>query len=164
MTVRSGLPWSKQWLSWSMASHCQTLTHWTLLQLLVCRKRTSDRRHPVPLAAPPMGISMHEYKKPSHLWSRERLFCHAYRIYACVCWNVIAWTSCSIHGPYHASLLVVHLCASLLVVHVISTKGVIRHLLKDGLSNLQYADGTIIFMDHDLEQVKNIQLLLSVFE
>jgi len=49
-------------------------------------------------------------------------------------------------------------------VHVISIKGVKPHLLKDGLSILQYADGTIIFMDHDLEQVKNIKLLLSVFE
>ena len=43
-------------------------------------------------------------------------------------------------------------------------KGVIPHLLEDGLSILQYADDTIIFMDHDLEQVKNIKLLLSVFE
>ena len=30
-------------------------------------------------------------------------------------------------------------------------KGVIPHLLEDGLSILQYADDTIIFMDHDLE-------------
>ena len=43
-------------------------------------------------------------------------------------------------------------------------KGVIPHLLEDGLSILQYADDTIIFMDHDLEQAKNMKLLLSVFE
>ena len=30
-------------------------------------------------------------------------------------------------------------------------KGVIPHLLEDGLSILQYANDTIIFMDHDLE-------------
>jgi len=43
-------------------------------------------------------------------------------------------------------------------------KGVIPHLLEDGLSILQYANDTIIFMDHDLEQAKNMKLLLSVFE
>ena len=43
-------------------------------------------------------------------------------------------------------------------------KGMIPYLLEDGLSILQYANDTIIFMDHDLEQVKNIKLLLSVFE
>ena len=43
-------------------------------------------------------------------------------------------------------------------------KGVIPHLLEDGLSILQYADDTIIFMDQDLEQAKNMKLLLSVFE
>ena len=43
-------------------------------------------------------------------------------------------------------------------------KGVIPHLLEDGLSILQYADDTIIFMDHDLEQAKNMKLLFSVFE
>jgi hypothetical protein len=30
-------------------------------------------------------------------------------------------------------------------------KGVIPHLVDDGLSILQYADDTILFMDHDLE-------------
>jgi hypothetical protein len=32
-------------------------------------------------------------------------------------------------------------------------KGVIPHLVEDGLSILQYADDTILFMDHDLEQI-----------
>jgi len=43
-------------------------------------------------------------------------------------------------------------------------RGVIPHLLDDGLSILQYADDTIIFLDHDLEQAKNLKLLLCAFE
>ena len=43
-------------------------------------------------------------------------------------------------------------------------RGVIPKLLDDGLSILQYADDTIIFIDHDLEQAKNLKLLLCVFE
>jgi hypothetical protein len=43
-------------------------------------------------------------------------------------------------------------------------KGVIPHLLDDGLSILQYADDTIIFIDHDLEPAKNLKLLLSDFK
>jgi hypothetical protein len=43
-------------------------------------------------------------------------------------------------------------------------KGVIPHLVKDGLSIMQYADDMIIFIDHDIEQAKNMKLLLSVFE
>ncbi|WVZ66965.1 hypothetical protein U9M48_016115 [Paspalum notatum var. saurae] len=43
-------------------------------------------------------------------------------------------------------------------------KGVVPHLVDDGLSILQYADDTIIFMDHDIEQGKNMKLLLCVFE
>ena len=39
-------------------------------------------------------------------------------------------------------------------------RGVIPNLWDDGLSILQYADDTIIFIDHDLEQAKNIKLLL----
>jgi exonuclease III len=42
--------------------------------------------------------------------------------------------------------------------------GVIPHLVDDGLSILQYADDTIIFMDHDLDQAKNLKLLLCAFE
>ena len=34
----------------------------------------------------------------------------------------------------------------------------------DGLSILQYADDTFLFMDHNLEQAKNMKLLLCVFE
>ena len=43
-------------------------------------------------------------------------------------------------------------------------RGVIPHLLDDGLSILQYADDIIIFLDHDLEQAKNLKLLLCAFE
>ena len=42
-------------------------------------------------------------------------------------------------------------------------RGVIPHLVEDGLSTLQYADDTTIFMDHDLDQAKNMKLLLIVF-
>ncbi|WVZ89203.1 hypothetical protein U9M48_035635, partial [Paspalum notatum var. saurae] len=43
-------------------------------------------------------------------------------------------------------------------------EGVIPHLVDGGLSTLQYADDTILFMDHDLVKPHNMKLLLSVFE
>jgi hypothetical protein len=43
-------------------------------------------------------------------------------------------------------------------------RGVIPHLVDDGLSILQYVDDTIIFLDHYLEQAKNMKLLLCAFE
>jgi hypothetical protein len=43
-------------------------------------------------------------------------------------------------------------------------KGVVPHLVDDGLSILQYTDDTIIFMDNDLENAKNIKILLCAFE
>ena len=43
-------------------------------------------------------------------------------------------------------------------------KGVVPNLIDGGLSVLQYADNTIIFMDHDIEQAKNLKLLLCAFE
>jgi hypothetical protein len=42
--------------------------------------------------------------------------------------------------------------------------GVVSHLIDDGLSILQYADDTIIFVDHDLEKAKNLKVLLCAFE
>jgi hypothetical protein len=42
--------------------------------------------------------------------------------------------------------------------------GVIPHLVDDGLSILQYADDTILFMKHDIDKAKNMKLLLSAFE
>jgi hypothetical protein len=43
-------------------------------------------------------------------------------------------------------------------------KRVIPHLVEDGLSILQYAYDTILFIYHDLDQAKNMKLLLCVFE
>jgi hypothetical protein len=43
-------------------------------------------------------------------------------------------------------------------------RGVVPHLFDDGISILQYADDTILFMDHDLNHAKNLKLVLSVFE
>lgn len=43
--------------------------------------------------------------------------------------------------------------------------GVIPRLIdEDGFSILQYADDTIHFMDHNLDQANNMKLLLCVFE
>ena len=43
-------------------------------------------------------------------------------------------------------------------------RGIIPHLIDDGLSILQYADDTVIFLDHDIDLAKNMKLLLCVFE
>ena len=43
-------------------------------------------------------------------------------------------------------------------------KGVVPHLVEDGLSILQYADDTILFMEHNLEQAQNLKLILCTFE
>ena len=42
--------------------------------------------------------------------------------------------------------------------------GVVPHLVDGGLSILQYADDTILFMEHDLDKARNTKLLLSAFE
>jgi hypothetical protein len=42
--------------------------------------------------------------------------------------------------------------------------GVVPHLIYDGLSVLQYADNTIIFLDHDPLKARNLKLLLYAFE
>ena len=42
--------------------------------------------------------------------------------------------------------------------------GVVSHLVDDGLSILQYADDTILFMDHNLEQAHNMRTILCAFE
>ena len=43
-------------------------------------------------------------------------------------------------------------------------EGVVPHLVDGGLSILQYADDTILFMEHDLEKARNLKLILSTFE
>jgi hypothetical protein len=40
----------------------------------------------------------------------------------------------------------------------------IPHLVEGGVSVLQYADDTIIFMEHDLEKAVNMKLILCIFE
>jgi hypothetical protein len=42
--------------------------------------------------------------------------------------------------------------------------GLVPHLVEGGLSILQYADDTILFMDHNIEQATHMKLLLCVFE
>jgi hypothetical protein len=42
--------------------------------------------------------------------------------------------------------------------------GVIPHLVDDGLSILQYVDDMILFIEHDIDKVKNMKLLLIAFE
>lgn len=37
----------------------------------------------------------------------------------------------------------------------VQVSGVVPHLVDDGLSILQYADATVLFMDHDLEKAKS---------
>jgi hypothetical protein len=42
--------------------------------------------------------------------------------------------------------------------------GLIPHLVDEGVSILQYADDTIIFMEHDIQKVLNMKLILCIFE
>jgi hypothetical protein len=41
---------------------------------------------------------------------------------------------------------------------------VIPHILDDGLSILEYANDTILFMDHNFDQARNMKLLLTAFK
>jgi hypothetical protein len=43
-------------------------------------------------------------------------------------------------------------------------EGVVPHLVDGGLSILQYADDTIISMDHDFVKATNLKLILTAFE
>jgi hypothetical protein len=42
--------------------------------------------------------------------------------------------------------------------------GVIPHLVEGELSILQYVGDTILFIEHDIENTRNMQLILSAFE
>ena len=42
--------------------------------------------------------------------------------------------------------------------------GLIPHLVESGISILQYADDTILFMEHDLAKAVNMKLILCIFE
>jgi len=41
---------------------------------------------------------------------------------------------------------------------------IVPHLVDGGLSILQYADDTILFMDHDIEKATNMKMILCAFE
>jgi hypothetical protein len=43
-------------------------------------------------------------------------------------------------------------------------EGVVPHLIDGGLSILQYADDTILFLEHDFDKARNMKLILSAFE
>jgi len=68
------------------------------------------------------------------------------------------------------SLILFNLVADMLAILIARAKeagqveGVIPHLIQDGLSILQYADDTVIFMSHDVEKAVNMKLVLSIFE
>jgi hypothetical protein len=56
---------------------------------------------------------------------------------------------------------------AVMIEHVKSSgqiEGEIPHLVDGGLSILQYADDIILFMEHDLENPRNLKLILSAFE
>jgi hypothetical protein len=42
--------------------------------------------------------------------------------------------------------------------------GLIKNLIPMGVAILQYTDNTIIFLEHDMEQARNMKLLLYMFE
>ena len=42
--------------------------------------------------------------------------------------------------------------------------GLVPNLVDDGLSILQYADDTVLFMEDDLDEAKNLKLVLVAFE
>jgi hypothetical protein len=68
------------------------------------------------------------------------------------------------------SSLLFNIVADMLAILVNGAKrggmiaGVVPHLVDDELSILQYADDTILFMDHDLEKARNLKMILCVFE
>jgi len=43
-------------------------------------------------------------------------------------------------------------------------RGLVPNLVDDGLSILQYADDTVLFMEDDLDEAKNLKLVLIAFE
>jgi hypothetical protein len=42
--------------------------------------------------------------------------------------------------------------------------GIVPHLIEGGLFILQYADDTVVFLDHSIDQARNVKLLLTAFE
>jgi hypothetical protein len=68
------------------------------------------------------------------------------------------------------SPILFNLVADMLAIFITRAKedgqiqGLIPHLVEDGLSILQYADDTILFLEHDLDQAKNLKIILCAFE
>jgi hypothetical protein len=68
------------------------------------------------------------------------------------------------------SLLMFNLIADMLNLLISRAKeeaqltGLVPHLVDGGLSILQYADNTNLFMDHNIEKAINLKLLLCAFE
>jgi hypothetical protein len=42
--------------------------------------------------------------------------------------------------------------------------GLIDHIIPHGVAILQYADGTIIYLKHDLQRARNLILVLYLYE
>jgi hypothetical protein len=68
------------------------------------------------------------------------------------------------------SPILFNLVADMLAILVSTAKnggqfrGLVPNLVDDGLSILQYADDTILFMEDDLEEARNLKLVLVAFE
>jgi hypothetical protein len=68
------------------------------------------------------------------------------------------------------SLILFNLVADMLAILIARAKedgqvdGLIPHLVDGGISILQYADDTTIFMEHDLGKGLNMKLILCIFE
>lgn len=42
--------------------------------------------------------------------------------------------------------------------------GLVSHMVDGGVSILQYADDTIIFVEHDIAKARNMKLIMCLFE
>jgi hypothetical protein len=68
------------------------------------------------------------------------------------------------------SLILFNIVADMLAIIINRSKedgqvnGLIPHLVDGGVSVLQYADDTIIFLEHDLEKDLNMKLILCIFK
>ena len=68
------------------------------------------------------------------------------------------------------SPLLFNLVADMLAIMIARAKqdgqisGLLPHLVDEGISILQYADDTIIFMDHKFDEARNMKLILTIFE
>jgi hypothetical protein len=68
------------------------------------------------------------------------------------------------------SLILFNIVTDMLAVLIKKAKdegqisAIVPHLVEDGILILQYADDTIIFMDHDIDKAQNMKLLLCAFK